>query len=147
MGATKDLFMQLREEEVMTKNFLPTKKELVKSSTEFAKKLVDSGEVNIQETYAQALRLKESLIAIEKVLKNEMGEENFEAFGLTGTIRKGGATLNDADDPIWVELNKDLKNREELLKMAQNQDLIDSYGNEVPKVSKKQRASSLAISF
>ena len=31
MGATKDLFMQLREEEVMTKNFLPTKKELVKS--------------------------------------------------------------------------------------------------------------------
>ena len=144
---SKDLFMMMREEEVATSQFLPTKKELVKSSTEFAKKLVDSGEINIQETYAQALRLKESLVAIEKVLKNEMGEENFEAFGLTGTFRNGGATLNYADDPIWVELNKDLKNREELLKMAQNQDLIDSYGNEVPKVSKKQRASSLAISF
>jgi len=144
---SKDLFMQLREQEVITDNFLPTKKELVKSSEEFAKGLIDGGEVNIQEVYAQALRLKESLTKIEAVLKGALGEESAEFYGMKSTFRNGGSTLNYAEDPIYVELKADLKNREELLKMAQKQDIIDAYGNTVPKVSVTYRKSSLAISF
>ena len=144
---SKDLFLMMREEEINTTNFLPTKKEVVSTSKEFAQNLVDSGEVNITEVYAQAIRLKESLTAVESVLKSALPEENFEGFGLKGTYRAGGSILNYAEDPIYAEMKEDLKNREELLKLAQKQSVIDAYGEVVPKVSITYRKSSLAISF
>ena len=39
---SKDLFMMMREEEVATSNFLPTKKELGKSSKQFAENFEDN---------------------------------------------------------------------------------------------------------
>lgn len=144
---SKDLFMMMREQEVTTSNFLPTKKELVKSSTDFANGLIESGNHNIQEIYSQALRLKESLTVIEGVIKNSLPEENFEAFGLKGTYRSGGDSINYSEDEVWTRLKKDLDDRTELLKLAQKQDVMDAYGNYVPKVSTTPRKSSLAISF
>lgn len=144
---SKDLFMMLREEEVATSNFLPTKKELHTTSKEFAKKIIDEGNHNIQEVYAQALRLKESLTTIEGTLKNELGEENFEAFGLKGTFRSGGDAINYKEDEIYNTLKADLDARVELLKLAQKQEVLDTYGNQVPKVGTTPRKSSLAISF
>jgi len=121
---SKDLFMMMREEEVATSNFFPTKKELNKTAEQFAKELVESGEVNIQEVYAQAVRLKESLTTIESVLKEELGQENFEAFGLVGTYRSGGDTINYKDDEKWLEIQSQLKHRESLLKTALTSDII-----------------------
>ena len=146
---SKDLFMMLREEEVATSNFLPTKKELKKSSEDFAKNLIESGEHNTQEIYAQALRLKEALTSIESILKKELGQENFEAFGLTGTYRSGGDTINFTEDDIVKHLEKQLKDRKELLKVALKSDeaIYDSDGVEVPKVGTTPKKSSLAISF
>lgn len=144
---SKDLFMMLREEEVATSNFLPTKKELKKSSEDFAKKIINDGNHNIQEVYAQALRLKESLTTIEQVFKSSLGEENFEAFGLVGNFRSGGNTLNYKEDEIYNTIKADLDARVELLKLAQKQDVLDTYGNEVPRVGITPRKSSLAISF
>lgn len=144
---SKDLFMMLREEEVATSNFLPSKKELKKSSNDFAKKIIDSGDYDLKEVYAQALRLKESLTEIEGVLKKSIPEENFEAFGLVGTYRSGGNSINYKDDEIYNALKADLDARTELLKLAQKQEVLDTYGNEVPKVSVTPRKSSLAISF
>jgi hypothetical protein len=74
-------------------------------------------------------------------------EENFEAFGVKGTYRNGGAVINYDEDEIYLKIKKELKDREELLKLAQTQDVFDAYGNEVPKVGKTERKSSLAISF
>lgn len=144
---SKDLFFLMRQEEIVTDNFLPTKKELQKSSKEFAKNIIDNGEHNIKEVYAQALRLKESLTAIESELKTYLGEENFEAFGIKATFRSGGDTINYSEDEIYATIKSDLDTRTEQLKMAQKQDTFDAYGNQVPKVSTTPRKSSLAISF
>lgn len=147
MTTSKDLFIQMREQEITTSNFLPTKKELQKSSKEFAQKIVDDGEQDIEEVYAQALRLKEALTVIETVLKSNLPQENFESFGLKGTYRSGGDSLNYSEDEVYNTLKQDLDNRVELLKLAQKQEVLDTYGNEVPKVSTTPRKSSLAISF
>lgn len=144
---SKDLFLMMREQEVMTDNFLPTKKELQKSSKDFTKNLVDSGNHNVKELYAQALRLSESLKVITDELKKELPEENFEDFGLKGTYRSGGDTINYKEDEIYNTLKAYLDARVELLKLAQKQEVLDTYGNEVPKVSVTPRKSSLAISF
>ena len=146
---SKDLYLMMREEEVATSNFLPTKKELIKSSTDFANKIVESGEFNLTEVYAQALRLKESLNAIESRIKKELPEENFEAYGLKATFRSGGSTLNYSEDEIYLDLKNQLSHRESLLKVAADSDIeiYDENGVQVPKVSKTERKSSLAISF
>jgi len=146
---SKDLFLMMREQEVATSNFLPTKKELKTSSEKFAKDIVDSGDYNLEEVYAQALRLKESLTTIESVLKKELAEENFEAFGLKGTFRSGGDTKNYVEDDKYSDLQKQIKHRKELLDLALKSDIeiYDEDGVEVPKVSTTPRKSSLAISY
>lgn len=144
---SKDLFFQMREQEILTDNFLPTKKEIQTSSREFALKIIEKGEQNIFEVYAQSLRLKEALTVIEKELKSKLPQEKFESFGLKALFRSGGDTVNYKEDEIYNTLKSDLDARVELLKLAQKQDVLDTYGNEVPKVSVTPRKSSLAISF
>jgi len=146
---SKDLFMMLREQEVATSNFLPTKKELKQTSEQFAKSIVDDGNHNIKEVYAQALRLKESLTTIEQTLKKSLGEEDFEEFGLVGTFRNGGNTTNYKDDEKYLEIEQQLKHRKGLLDMALKSDIeiYDEEGVQVPKVSTTPRKSSLAITF
>jgi pantoate kinase len=142
---SKDLFLMMREEEISTSNFLPTKKEIQLSSKKFAEKLIENG--NPEELLAQALRLAESLNIISEVIKKSLPNENFEAFGLKGTFRSGGDTINYSEDEIYATLKADLENRVELLKLAIKQPVIDAYGNDVPKVSTTPRKSSLAITF
>jgi hypothetical protein len=142
---SKDLFLMIREEEISTSNFLPTKKEIQLSSKKFAEKIIDYG--NKEELFAQALRLSESLNVITDILKKSLPEENFEAFGLKGTYRSGGDSINYSEDEIYASLKCDLDNRAELLKLAIKQPVIDAYGNDVTKVSTTPRKSSLSISY
>lgn len=143
----KDLFMMMREEEIQTSNFLPTKKEIQLSSQKFITEILDSGEVDKYELLAQAKRLGEALEIINAELLKVLPQENFEAFGIKGTFRSGGDTINFAEDEVYATIKKDLDARTEQLKMAQKQDTFDAYGNQVPKVSTTPRKSSLAISF
>lgn len=146
---SKDLFLLMRQEEIATDNFLPTKKEIQTSSKQFAKKLIDEGNHNPQELLAQALRLKEALTVIENEIRNSLPQEDFEAFGMKGTYRDGGDIPQYEEDEIYRSLKKDLKDREELLKAALKlkNTVFDQYGNAVPKVSTKPRKSSLTIKF
>ena len=80
-------------------------------------------------------------------MKNSIPQENFESFGVKGTYRSGGETINYSEDEIYNQLKADLDARVELLKLAQKQDVFDAYGNEVPKVGTTPRKSSLAITF
>ena len=141
--------MMMREEEVHTMNFLPSKKELITSSTHFAERIIDSGDFNLQEVYAQALRLKEALNTIEQVFKKSLPDENFEAFGIKGQYRSGGDTVNYTDDEKYLEIKEQLKHRESLLKAALKSDIdfYDEEGVKVPKVSTTPRKSSLAVTF
>lgn len=146
---SKQLFELMREQELQTNNFLPSKKEIQLTSKKFVSDLLDAGEVNKVEIYAQALRFKEAISIIEAELKESLGQENFEAFGIKATFRNGGETINYSDDPIYLDLQKQLKDREELLKVALKSDstIYDSEGIEIPKVSTTNRKSSLSISY
>lgn len=146
---SKDLFLMMREQEVATSNFLPTKKEIKATAEQFALKIINDGNHNLKEVYAQALRLKESLSIIESTLKVSLGEENFEEFGLTGNFRSGGNTINYKEDAKYLELKSQISHRESLLKTALGSDIdfYDEDGVQVPKVSTTPRKSSLAISF
>lgn len=144
---SKDLFMMMREQEIATSNFLPTKKEVQKTSKEFAQSIIKNGEHNLYEIYSQAIRMKEAISTIESELKEKLPDESFESFGLKATFKNGGSKLNLQEDEIYNSLKKDLDDRVELLKLAQKQVVIDSYGNDVPKVSLSYIKSSLTVSF
>lgn len=146
---SKDLFMQMREREIITDNFFLTKKEIQKSTTSFIKEIIDSGNYNIQEKYCEVRRLKEAVDVIESELKKALPDENFEAFGFKATYRGGGSVANYNDDPIYASIKKQLDNRKTLLDAALKSDEIfyDSEGIEVPKVSKTERKSSLSVTF
>lgn len=143
----KDLFALMRQQEIETTNFLPSKKEITNKAKQLASEVVNSGDYNIQELHAQALRNKEAFTVIEKQLRDSLPQENSEFFGLKATFVNGGNRLNYSDDPIYNTLKKDLDDRIELLKIAQKQEVIDAYGNDVPKVSANPIKSSLKISF
>ena len=149
MGANSNLFLMLQEQSVETNNFLPTKKEIQLSAKSFVSNLLDAGATDKMELYAQAVRINEALQIVTDELKNSIPQENFEAFGIKGTYRSGGETLNYKEDFIYAELEAKLKERAELIKVAtKSKDTIyDSEGVEVTKVSSTQRKSSLAITF
>ena len=149
MGANSNLFLMLQEQSVETNNFLPSKKEIQLSAKSFVSNLLEAGQTDKMELYAQAMRINEALQIVTDELKNSIPQENFEAFGIKGTYRSGGETLNYKEDLVYAELEQKLKERAELIKVAtKSKDTIyDSEGVEVTKVSSTQRKSSLAITF
>ena len=147
MGANKDLFSLLRQQEIQTENYFLSKKEIQLSAKNFVKQTLEAGEVSEIELYTQALRINEALEIVTAELKNSIPQENFEAFGVKGTYRSGGETINYSEDEVYSQLKADLDARVNLLKLAQKQETLDPYGNEVPKVSTTPRKSSLAITF
>lgn len=146
---SKDLFQLMREQEIQTANFLPNKKEIQFSAQTFIKEILDAGEIDKIELLAQAKRMGEALEVINAELLKVLPQENFEAFGLKGTFRSGGETINYKDCEVWSDINRELKEREELLKLAlkSQNEIYDEAGVQVPKVSTTPRKSSLAISF
>ena len=146
---SKDLFQLMREQEVQTQNFLPNRLEIQLSSRTFIKEILDAGEIDKIELLAQAKRMGEALDVINAELIKVLPQENFEAFGLKGTFRSGGDTINYKDCEVWSDINRELKEREELLKLAlkSHNEIYDEAGVQVPKVSTTPRKSSLAISF
>lgn len=144
---SKDLFMLMREQEIQTSNFLPNKKEIQFSAKSFITDILDAGEKNKLELLAQSKRMSDAIEIVTAEILKSLPQENFEAFGLKGTYRSGGETLNYAEDEVYVQLKADLDARVELLKLAQKQTIIDAYGNEVPKVSTTPRKDSLAITY
>ena len=144
---SKGLFELMRMQEIQTSNFLPNKKEIQFSSKQFITDVLDKGETDKYELLAQAKRMQEALDVINTELLKVLPQENFEAFGLKGTFRNGGETINYSEDEIYCELKRCLDERADLLKLAQKQEVADLYGNIVPKVSTTPRKSSLSISF
>ncbi len=139
----------MREQEIQTQNFLPNKKEIQFSATKFITDVIDGGEVDKYELLAQAKRMQEALDVITAKILEVVPQENFEAFGLKGTFRNGGETINYKDDFKWSELKEKLTEREMLLKVAlkSNSSIYDDDGVEVTRVSTSPRKDTLAISW
>jgi hypothetical protein len=147
MGASKNLLMLMQEKELS--NTFPSKKEIQINAKKFVSEILESGNVDKTELFTQAVRINEALAIVTESLKNEMPLENFEAFGIKGTYRNGGDTLNYKEDPIYLDIQKELKEREELLKVAykSSNEIYDESGFLVPKVSSTPRKSSLTINY
>jgi len=146
---SKGLFELMRQQEIETQNFLPNKKEIQFSSKKFITNLLEEGNINKYELLSQAKRMSEALEVINEELLKVLPQENFEEFGLKGTFRNGGETISYKECEIWSDIQKELKEREELLKLALKSDkeIYDEAGVLVPKVSTTPRKSSLSISF
>jgi hypothetical protein len=145
---SKDLFMLMCEQEVQTANFLPNKKELELSSKKFAQNLVESGDYDIYELVAQSERYKLAISEINAILKDKLPKEKHNAYGVDFSPMNGRKMLQYSDDPIWSDLNKKIKEREELLKVALASDEpIFTEEGEVPKVSVNYAKDSLAVKF
>jgi hypothetical protein len=139
----------MRQQEIETSNFLPNKKEVQFSANTFITKVIDGGEVDKYELLAQAKRMQEALDVITAKILEVVPQENFEAFGLKGTFRNGGETINYKDDFKWSEIKEKLNEREMLLKVAlkSNSSIYDDDGVEVTRVSTSPRKDTLAISW
>jgi len=144
---SKQLFELMRMEQL--ENEFPTKKDIQTTSSYMVAKVLENGEHNPVELFAQAVRVNEALTVITDKLKQSLPKENFEAFGLKGVYAEGGETLNYSEDPIYADILAELKEREALLKVAckSKNEIYDSEGVEVPKVSSYPRKGSLRVSF
>lgn len=137
----------MQMEEIATNNFLPSKKEIILSSEQFANNLIQNGEHDKLEMFSQVVRIKEAVNTIHDAIKESLPREKQTAYGIEITPANGRQMIQFSEDEIWQQLNADLKAREELLKLAQKQEVLDTYGNEVPKVSVKYASDSLQIKY
>ena len=145
----KHFFELMQQQEIETNNFLPSKKELELSSKTFAKNLIDAGEINKMEAFAQAERLTTAISNVIDELKASLPREKQTAFGIEINPVNGRQIIQFSEDELWADLNRKLKEREEVLKIAlkQTEPLYDSDGCEIPKVSVKYSADSLTIKY
>lgn len=139
----------MAQQSVSTANFLPNKKEIEFSSKEFAKKLIDSGELNKHEAFAQAERLALAITNVRDELKKSLPREKQTFYGIEIIPVSGRQMIQYNEDLVWSELKEKLSQREELLKVAlkTNEPFYDSEGCEVPKVSVKYSADSLTVKY
>jgi hypothetical protein len=141
MGRTKDLFIQLREaENNLPEIYLKSKKEVKQIAADTATEIINSGNYNLIELFANTIRLNEFLNEVNKEIKEKLkekidGKEN--AFGIEFQIVNGASRPNYKEDDEWLRINSELKERENLLKLALKSEkpIYDSDGAEVPRVS------------
>ena len=125
-----------------------TKKEAIKTGENLVLSALEAGEVEPMELLANLVRLEQVVSSAVNTFRNHIIDEPKQTvLGVEFNPVNGGNTINYSDDPIYCELKKDLDNRIELLKLAQKQEVLDTYGNEVPKVSTTPRKSSITIKF
>ena len=146
---SKHLFELMREQEIQTSNFLPTKKEIENSGRSLAKQILSHGEIDKYELFSQAERLATVTANIRDEIKEALPHEKHTAFGIEFCPVSGRTMINFQEDEVWSELKEKLQQREELLKVAlkSNDPIYDSEGVEVPKVSKKFAKDSLQAKY
>ena len=142
---SKQLF-ELMQMQTISEAF-PTKREIQSNAQQFVTELIENGEQDKLEMFAQAVRINEALSIVTDSLKKSLPAEKTQAYGIEIVPTNGRQMIQYSEDEIWQQLNNDLKAREELLKLALKQDVIDGYGNDVPKVSVKYASDSLTIKY
>jgi hypothetical protein len=151
MGANKEMFLELRAEEfaVMYDHSF-TKKDAVLTGKRMVDEILEAGEIEPLQIWANICRLKEVVNSADAEFRNRI--ELFDKTNIHGvefSHVNGGDTLNYKDDPIYLDIFNELKEREELLKLAykSKNEIYDSEGIEVAKVSSSPRKSSITIKF
>lgn len=149
MGASNEMFLAMRAEEMVKMyDSTFTKKEAVKTGENLVINALEEGNVSPHELMGTIVRLKAVVDSAESKLRASLPYEKVTLQGVEFSPINGGNDINYEEDPVYAQLKKDLSDRTELLKLAQKQELVlDSGGNEVPKLSTTPRKSSITIKF
>lgn len=143
---SKQLFELMREQESFPVNF--GKRDYISRGKEIVNSVLENGEIDKIEFWTKVAKIKETINAMDSQLRESVFlTEKINSNGVEFNPTNGGVSINYEEDPIYCELKKDLKEREELLKLAQKTIIFDAYGNEVPKVGTTPRKSSITIKF
>lgn len=127
-----------------------TKKEAIKTGENLIESALESGEVDVMQLGANLVRLQQVIVsAVDKFRSHIIDTEKVTVLGVEFSPVNGGETFNYKEDEIYLTLFNDLKEREELLKLAYKakNEFFDQYGNTIPKVSTTPRKSSITIKF
>jgi hypothetical protein len=145
----KHFFELMQQQEIATKNFFPSKKELEFTFKKFSNDLLEKGEIDKTEAFTDAQRYTDAITYVRDVLKASLPREKQNIRGMEISPLNGRQMLQYHEDELWSELNRKLKEREEVLKISlkQTEPLYDSDGCEIPKVSVKYAADSLAVKY
>jgi hypothetical protein len=148
MGASSNTFLELREHDFVSMyDATFTKKQAILTGKRMVDNLLENGNVDTMQFTANLARLNEVISTALAEIRKHIPEEKQTILGVEFTPVNGGNTLNYSDDEVYNVLKADLDARVELLKLAQKQSVLDTYGNEVPKVSTTPRKSSITIKF
>lgn len=143
---SKQLFELMREQESFPIHF--GKKDYISRGKEIVSSVLKDGEIDKMEFWTKVAKIKETINAMDSQLREKVViTEKTTLNGVEFNPVQGGFTINYDEDIVYQEFKKQLKEREELLKLAQKSTIFDAYGNEVPKVSTTPRKSSITIKF
>jgi hypothetical protein len=146
---SKDLYFEFKAEQLATmydQTF--TKKEAVQTGKNLVVNLFELGEIDPLIVWTNICRLKEVINSADATFRDKINIlEKTTLNGVEFNYTNGGETVNLAEDEIYLQLKADLDARAELLKLAQKQQIIDAYGNDVPKVGTTPRKSSISVKF
>ncbi len=143
---SKQLFELMREQESFPIHF--GKKDYISRGKEIVNEVLQNGEIDKIEFWTKVAKIKESINAMDSQLREQITlTEKTTLNGVEFNPVQGGVSINYDEDIVYQEFKKQLKEREELLKLAQKSTIFDAYGNEVPKVSTTPRKSSITIKF
>lgn len=147
---SKNQFLELREQELA--QLYPatfTKKEAVKTGENLAKNIIDNGNVSKHTALANLVRLNTVISSAIDNLKSSVSDISVTEMGIEFKPTNGRKMVQYSEDPIWVEIQKELKDREILLNTSLKVDapVFDNEGIEIPKVGVKFANDSLVIKF
>lgn len=124
-----------------------SKKQIEEKGYLSAFNMMHEGEVNEFQALASAERLKVYTEAFCKELRKQiqLKDKSFKAFGVEFSLSNTGDRYDYDQDDVYKKLKDQLKEREDLLKLAlkSSKPLYDSDGVEVPKVGVKTFGSEV----
>lgn len=125
-----------------------TKKQAEQVGKDLCEKVFSEGLLDEKKVFSNICRLKEVINSADKSFRDRLTLTSTESVnGVELSLKNGAKKLNYSDDPIYNELVEKVKGREELLKAAQNSEVYDADGIEVPKVSVRFEKSSINVKF
>lgn len=120
---------------------------------------INEGQVNALEAHIKLKAMIKAIDAVikatEEVVSDEAGKhpgKSFDVFGANVQMKEGSVGPNCDTDPVYAQIKAQLKDREELLKLAFKQAgkamITDpTTGEEIPVCEPKATKGSIAITF
>jgi hypothetical protein len=148
---SKDKFLEMRMEEVAVMyDHTFTKKEAILTGKRMVDDLLEAGEVEPLKVWTNICRLKEVINSADARFRDKIEIIEKESInGVEFSAVQGGETINYKDDEIYLDIFNELKEREELLKIAfkSKNEIYDQNGVIVTKCSSTPRKSSITCKF